>query len=499
MKKCHNCEMENLDEAIFCTGCGASFEPESEDVEVTVGIDEEVKDAEAPVIREESAEEVVVETVDEASEVTTEKVEAEDAKPVTSDDGEGTKDAFVNKFKGYYEALNTKFPKWYFVPAGLVVLIVIAVVASSLMLSNPVIKTLYGVQKLFSQDKYDIAFSVETDIDPALDDLLEDIEIQLLTTTNTKEVESGMSLEISFQDKKIIDFLAVVKDDYLYLDIPEVLDDNEYYYMEIEDYMEVDEEQVENLKGYIADIDLKGFDLNGYADAIVDAADGNISMEDSTVIYTIDAETAADIIKEIFDMLEDDEETAKWVQKNGIKILTKMIEDDFEIGYFDADVAEEILEEVEDDDFVEDWLEYMEEVNDYTDYLEEELEWEFGDSEMEVVFDFGFGNKINSVATTIDNKDEDIEVTVIADMTKGFNDNSKYTDADGNDLEDIDYEEILDILEDTSDYLQDYIDDNDELKDYIEDYADDNFNIDDVDDLFDEILDEASYNFRYLF
>lgn len=379
------------------------------------------------------------------------------------------------------------FLKWLWIPAATISVIIIGVIVLNLVISsNPVIKTGYGLMQYEKQKEQKATMTFTTDISSDVDELFDTIQWTLRSSYNRKTGQAAVQYDMSFEEDSILDIVSVYDDGYAYFDIPQVLDEDDYYYYELDDYM--DEELMEAMTEYIDMVDLRGIDYKSYAEAILEGADGHIWKEGNKVIYELDAETLADIMNEFVDVLADDEDLAEIIQKNAVEILEAMEDDDFEYEDFDDDVIDEGLDLFDDDDFIDDWMDQVDELEDNMDDLEDELEMMFDDSEVEVTFNFGFLNKIKSIEMAIETDMGDVDMMI--DLTKGYSSKRTYDEYEGHNIDHIKEADILDIVEELLEHIEDYMDDNEDFEEFVEDYSEDVFNVKDVDDLFDELIDE---------
>ena len=376
----------------------------------------------------------------------------------------------VQKIKAFIGNIDkTKFrqSKFTYVVVGLLIVIGLWAIVTIGIMSNPVYRTLKGVEKLAKQNKYDLTVGIQTNLqNEFLDDFTEEVQNKVKISVDKRKKHVQGAYEIAFKGKKVIDFAMVAKDGYVYMDIPEVLDKNEYMYYELEDeYLK--EETVDLIFKYIDKIDLKGLDAKPYAKAILKATRGSVENKFNKVIFELDGKDLVDIVEGVLETAENDKKLAKSFKKNGIKILKQMINDKFELGYSDKSEWEDMLDELKDKDFEENFYEEMEMfVDDFKDnakYMESNL----ADFELGIIVTFDTFNNIKEIVIEPEQYNQSIELTV--QNGKGYKTNRAYSAKKGRDMEDMSWEDYNDIIGDTAIYLENYIKKNDELQEFIED------------------------------
>ncbi|MDA3847058.1 MAG: hypothetical protein PF505_11045, partial [Vallitaleaceae bacterium] len=367
------------------------------------------------------------------------------------------------------------------------ILIVIMIVSQVIVRANPVYRTYNGIKKFYDKDEYNLALSIQTDVDSTIDEVTEEILARLVINYNVKNAETLIAFTTEFQKDEIIDFVVVNKNDMLYVDIPQVLDQDEYLYYEIDEYM--DEEDMDLLTKYQAMIDFSKLDMKPYTDAVYDAIEDSMDSDFGSVSYDIDGWMLLELGEAILDVTEDDEELMVWVRETSVEILSTMIEDDFELYEMDKDDWDEALDFIEDRDFEEGWEDALDEISSSFSDAKDELEWdeENGNDTFEMILTYNFDlfNNIDSVVFEFESEyGEGFTLTV--DYDAKYKNARKYDTDNGQDVEDLDEDDYSDLSEDIRDYIADYIDDNDELNDLVEGWMEDDFDDDDADllDLF---------------
>lgn len=458
---CKFCNKENVDVAKICTQCGRKLDRDQSEVNQEAVETQVVSDQ--------------VEAVQEVAEPVMQQPISDDQTPLSVNE---------NSEPTGFKAFTAKHPKWFFVPTGIAAVVLIMVLAYNVVVGgNPVMKTMIGLGRLYTQNETNVTATFTTDITSEVDDFFENVETKLSASVNKKKQTAAATATFSFEDKKVFESLTYYNEGVLYFDMPDVLEEDEYLYFDANDYLDVDEETMASVMEYVDMISMRGLNIKDYADVIYDAAEGNIEKDGNKVIYTIDGEVVADVLDEVISFAEDDEKLPNWVQENGITVLAKMDEDKFEYMDFDDDVIEEGLDLLDDKDFVDDWMEGVEELADGMKYAKDEIEDGMEDVELEVVFTFGLFNSIKAIDITFEQGRQG--VTVSMDMTKGAKVARKYNDDDGNDVERMDPDDVEDIVADTMDYFEDYMDENEEFEDFLLDYLEDVTGMDDMDLVFD--------------
>ena len=356
---------------------------------------------------------------------------------------------------------------------GLLALIGIWGVTTIIIMSNPIYRTLKGVSKFASKNKYEVTVGIQTNLkDRALDGFTEDIQNKLKISIDKRKKQIQGAYEIAYDGDEIIDFAMVAKEGYVYMDIPQVLDKDEYMYYELDDEY-WDKETWDLIFKYVNEIDLKSLDAKPYAKAIMSATKGNVESKWNRVVFDLEGEDLVNIIENVLETAEKDDKLAKCFKKNSTKILKQMIDDKFELGDMDKKQWKEMLEEVKDKDFEDDFSDNMEElVDDFKDSASY-MASSWANLEVEMTVTFDLFNNIKQIV--IEPKENRQSIVLTIQNGKGYKAARKYTSKKGNDVEKIDWDDYMDILEDTVDYLEDYVKKNDKLQDVVEDMLKDSY------------------------
>ncbi|WP_105615339.1 zinc ribbon domain-containing protein [Vallitalea okinawensis] len=475
MKKCTKCNEANVEEAIFCNNCGARLE-----------LDKNEKGTNDTLSSEKQKTEEISDDMQSGDDKETTENNGINENKVSNKINE-----IMNNLKEVLEKLN--FSKWYIIPSGLVAIIIIGFLISHLVISsNPVYRTLYGLNKFVSQNKYDLTMSLETNLDNSLDELTKEIDNKFKISIDKRKGTMAGAYETQYNNEKIIDFVLLAQEGVLYFDVPEVLEDDEYLYYELEDI--ASEESFDSIGKYIDMIDIKGLDTRIYADAIYEATESDLDKKFNEVTFELESDTIIDMMEEILETAEDDEKLASWIQKNGKKVFNEMIEDDFEWGYMDDDVWEEMLDIIDDKDFEDDFADGLEEMVDA--FKQDKEYYEDEEFELTVTVTFDIFNRIKTVVIEPEAYDESFTLTI--ENGKGYRPVRKYSTRDGEDIEKMDIEDQYELVEDIVDYLDDYVKENDDLEDFFEDLAEDNYFIDQeelIKAMIEELMQEIFWTF----
>lgn len=203
----------------------------------------------------------------------------------------------------------------------LLVLIGIWGVSTIMTMSNPIYRRLKGISKFASKNKYEVTVGLQTNVkDRMLDRFTEYIKNKLKISVNKRKKQVQGGYQIAYDGDEIIDFAMVAKDGYVYMDITQVLDKDEYMYYELDDgYW--DKETWDLICKYVNEIDLKGLDAKPYAKAITSATKGNVETKWNKVIFDLEGEDLVNIIEKILETAEKHEKLVKCFKKNSTKIL----------------------------------------------------------------------------------------------------------------------------------------------------------------------------------
>lgn len=365
-------------------------------------------------------------------------------------------------------------------------------------MSNPVYRTLKGISKFADQDKYEATLGIETHLKHSLlDELTEKVQNEVKITIDKHKEQVQGTYQMTYEGDKVIDFPMVVKEGYVYMDIPKILDKDEYMYFDLgEEYL--DKEDWHLGFKYINKLSTKSLNMKPYAKVISEAIKGNVESKWNQVTFDLEGKDLIKVISQVLKTAEKDEQLAKYVKKNATKILNQMVKDKFKFGDLDKKLWKELLEKVKDKDFEDDFSEYMEEVT--ADFKDDAtyIESSWADLEVEVVVTFDFFNNIKKVVIVPKENRQSIKLTI--ETGKGYKPIRKYTTKKGIDMGTMRWEDYMEVVEDTTDYVQSYIKKHDELEEFIEDWCEENYY--DNEEVVIQyglrlLLDKWYYNFKY--
>lgn len=366
--------------------------------------------------------------------------------------------------------------------------------------SNPVYRTLKGISQLAAKDQYEMTIGVQTHLkDKVLDELTEKVQNEVkLTIDKDKEQVQG-TYQMIYEGDKVIDFPMIAKEGYVYMDIPKILDKDEYMYFDLgEEYL--DKEDWHLAFKYINKLSTKGLNMKPYAKVISEATKGNVESKWNQVTFDLEGKDLIKVISQVLKTAEKDEKLAKYVKKNATKILGQMVKDKFKFGNLDKKLWKDLLENVKDKDFEDNFSDYMKEVT--ADFKEEAtyLQSSWSDLEVEVVVSFDFFNHIKKVVIVPKENRQSIKLTIEAG--KGYKPIRKYTTKKGIDMGKMRWEEYMEVVEDTADYLQSYIKKHDDLEEFMEELYEETYYYHDTEEAVIQyglrlLLDEWYYNFKY--
>lgn len=444
--KCPKCAAENEDSALFCFNCGFKMELQ---VEPPVNnVEPPVNNVEPPVY----------------------KVEP----PVK-------KGPSTLKFK----------PSKKLIMGVGGALILVMVVASVFIKSNPAMRLGYGFGKLMSKNQISVTLSAKTDIDKDVDELFEMINFESRLHINANKNEVFMTVAASHKKNDLIVGSVFLDEKAMFFDMPEVFGKNEFYYFDYYDYLDLDEEI--DFNKYVKMIDWHRFPKKAFLKVMGETINDNADNGFSSTVIELRGKDLVNMMDGILEAAEDDEDVAIWLQKNMSKVLKAMIKDDvdFDMAYMDL---EDLLDVVEDDDFVDGYADLVEEMNDsFSDEKSYMLE-SMRDFTVTLDVKYSLLNRIKNVDMTMDVDSE--AMTVMMSFTDNNKPKTNYTTKNGNDILDLDQDEIYDLVWDSYDVLLDNISDEEELEDYLNDLSEDN-GYEDYEDWLYYIIDDMTYYMYY--
>jgi len=519
MKTCRECFKKNADEADVCVDCGAVlFDIDNDGAENKDQTNEEFTNEEVTtdVIVNEADEANKAVQTDEADETNetdqTDKTDQVDSQSSIEPEGRTEEvDSVVNENETVDPLSEDNQPikksmNRILVIIGIVAiaLLVFILISQVVARANPVYRTYKGIEKLYDANTMNVAFSIETDVDEIIDDITKEILMQIIVNYNKKDTEIAVAFTTAYQKDEIMDILMLIREDEMFIDIPQVFDKDEYLYYQLDDYMEeyMNTDNLDELKKYQEMIDYSKLDMKLYTEAVYDAIEKSVDSDFSSVTYEIDVTMLLDIVEAVLDVAEDDEDLMVWVQETGIEVLNAMIDDDFEFYDAGEDEWEEALDYIDDSDFEDNWDDGMKLLSDGFSDWRDELEWEVYNEdspfEMQIICNFDLFNNIDSIVVEFQT-DNNLGFTVTADYGVKYKLPHKYNSDDGQDIEKLDEDDYENIGEDIGDYLKDYIDDHDDFDDQLTEWMEDAFGEDggDMIDLFLDGLVEGALNSYY--
>lgn len=472
MKKCSNCAAENDDSALFCFSCGSKFDVavlENQEIPVTHVAPETPVISDAPVTP---------------------------VPPVTSD-------ALITPVASVTPETNNtvvmmptptkkknKFGKsaWIGLACVLVILGLIVTVAIKF---SPSLRLGYGLDKLMSKNQLSVTMNLKTDIDKDVDELFEMVNFEARIHTNAKKNEVFMTIAAAHKKNDLIAGSFFIDSKAMYFDLPEVFGKGDYYYFDYYDYLDLDEEI--DFNKYISMFDWNSFPKEPFLKIMAETVKENSDNSLSSTVIELKGKDIVRLMEDILEEAEDNEDVAKWLKKNLTKVLKAMIKDDvnFDIVYMDLD---DVLDAVEDEDFEDQYMDFAEMMSESFSYEKEYMLEDLSD--IKLIFDVKYSilNRIKNIDMTIEQSGE--AMTMLMSFTDNNKPNQSYSTKKGNDIMDIEQDEIYDMIMDTYDVLLENISEEEELEDYLNDIAEDQGYYDYEEWLY-QIVDEMTYYMYY--
>lgn len=451
MKKCSNCAADNDDSALFCFGCGSKL-----DAVV-------LENPENPVSHE------TYET------------------PMTPASPENITSQVVMPIPPKKKSKIGK-NAWIGLASVLVILGLIVTVAIKF---SPSLRLGYGLDKLMSKNQLSLTMNLKTDIDKDVDELFEMVNFEARLHTNAKKNEVFMTFAAAHKKNDLIAGSFFIDSKAMYFDLPEVFGKGDYYFFDYYDYLDLDEEI--DFNKYISMFDWNSFPKKSFLKIMSETIKENSDNTLTSTTIELKGKDIVRLMEDILDEAEDNEDVAKWLKKNLTKVLKAMIKDDvdFDLVYMDL---EDVLDVVEDDDFEDQYMDFAEMMNESFSYEKEYMLEDLSDIKLIYEIKYSLLNRIKNIDMTIEQSGE--AMTILMSFTDNNKPSQTYSTKKGNDITDIEQDEIYDMIMDTYDVLLDNISEEEELEDYLNDIAEDQGYYD-YEELLYQIVDEMTYYMYY--
>lgn len=451
MKKCSNCAADNDDSALFCFGCGSKL-----DAVV-------LENPENPVSHE------TYETP--MTPASPENITSEVVMPIPP-----KKKSKIGK------------NAWIGLASVLVILGLIVTVAIKF---SPSLRLGYGLDKLMSKNQLSVTMNLKTDIDKDVDELFEMVNFEARLHTNAKKNEVFMTFAAAHKKNDLIAGSFFIDSKAMYFDLPEVFGKGDYYFFDYYDYLDLDEEI--DFNKYISMFDWNSFPKKSFLKIMSETIKENSDNTLTSTTIELKGKDIVRLMEDILDEAEDNEDVAKWLKKNLTKVLKAMIKDDvdFDLVYMDL---EDVLDVVEDDDFEDQYMDFAEMMNESFSYEKEYMLEDLSDIKLIYEIKYSLLNRIKNIDMTIEQSGE--AMTILMSFTDNNKPSQTYSTKKGNDITDIEQDEIYDMIMDTYDVLLDNISEEEELEDYLNDIAEDQGYYD-YEELLYQIVDEMTYYMYY--
>ncbi len=451
MKKCSNCAAENDDSALFCFGCGSKL-----DAVV-------LENPETPVLHE----------TYEASltPASPENINSEVVLPIPP-------------------KIKSKIGRSAWI--GLVtVLVILGLIVTVAIKISPSLRLGYGLDKLMSKNQLSVTMNLKTDIDKDVDELFEMVNFEARLHTNAKKNEVFMTFAAAHKKNDLIAGSFFIDSKAMYFDLPEVFGKGDYYFFDYYDYLDLDEEI--DFNKYIRMFDWNSFPKKPFLKIMSETVKENSDNSLSSTTIELKGKDIVRLMEDILEEAEDNEDVAKWLKKNLTKVLKAMIKDDvdFEMAYMDLD---DVLEIVEDNDFEDQIMDAAEMMSESFSYEKEYMLEDLSDIKLVYEIKYSVFNRIKNIDMTIEQSGE--AMTILMSFTDNNKPSQSYSTKKGNDITDIEQDEIYDMIMDTYDVLLENISEEEELEDYLNDIAEDQGYYD-YEELLYQIVDEMTYYMYY--
>lgn len=368
-----------------------------------------------------------------------------------------TGDQIVEKEKNKEFKLNFFKSKKGIIISAVALLIVLATCLLSGIFISKEKKVILGTYSLFNNDKNEGTVTVSIDGKTGIDEvdsIIKKSAIELKFNSDVKKRLFALETSVNLGSSSLIDANVATTDEALFLEVPELYD--EYFYVEFEDeYLDVIEEYYQ-LLDYFEKVDLSELSSSKYISVLSDKLSDVTDKQDGQVVLSLSVSKMLDILSEVCSVAKDDEKLAKSLYKSIEDVLKEIEKDDFTPD--DYNIAEaieslkEFVDEVDEDDFIDGLSEILDTFEDELNDARDEIK-EYGeDINFDVAYDFGMFNKVNSVTVTFDLEEitgEDVKIVINSDFNKGAK-KASYSTEKGVDIMNLDYDEQEEITTEIS-------------------------------------------------
>lgn len=434
MKECNRCLTENLDDAVFCSGCGAKLEDQ-----LNERFEESVSDR--------------------------------------------------NMSPDLDEKRPKKSNKVMVIALGLVFLVLAIVIGvQAYTRFNPIARLSYGLAQMSSQNEMSTKITFSTNVEPTIDEFFSVISINSEVYTNRKDKFSHITYNFSHKDDDLISFVMAAEVDHLYIDLPEIFEENDYLYYPISDQGEA--LKPEDYEKYMKMIDWKSMPIKSYAlsldDMLKDASENSFS----STTFTLTGEDLVELLDSYLELLDEDDALVLWTQENLVKVLDAMVEDEFYVSGLTKEDLEMALDAIDSRVFISEYRDLLDELITEFNMVKTELKTQARALEIEMVVEYSLFNKITKM-TLVPSYNE-MSVTLEMDYTANLKPTKTYDVKNGRDMESLEPEAINQITIDSVNHIKGKIESKPELETYLNGLVQP-FYIDSIYTLLDEITNTIEY------
>lgn len=434
MKACNHCLTENQDEAVFCSGCGAKFEDQ----------------------------------LNEVSEV-------------SMSDRIMTPDLDVKQPKKSKKIILVAFILIFVVLAS-----VVGVQAYTRF--NPIARLTYGLAQMSKQNEMSTKITFATNVEPTIDEFFNVISFNSEVYTNRKENFSHIAYNFSHEDEPIISFVMAAELNTLFIDLPGIFKENDYLYYPISD--EVETLKPEDYEKYMKMVDWKSMPIKAYAELLDEMLKGSAENSFSSTTFSLTGEDFIDLLDAYLELLDDDDALILWTQENIVNVLEAMLEDEFYVSGMTEEDLEMFLDEIDSRSFIDNYRDVLEDMISEFDLVKRELKTQARALKFEMVVEYSLFNKITKMVITPSYND--MSMTLEMDYTVNLKPVKTYASEMGRNMEDLESEAINQIATDVITHIKKKIESKPTLESYLNGLVQPLF-IDSIYTLLDEMNNMINY------
>lgn len=375
-------------------------------------------------------------------------------------------------------------------------------ISYAMVRSNPVLRTYTGLKHFQNMATFSMAMDIELEMDdtPAVDTLFDEMDFTAYIQGDINSSSWLFALTSEFQEDPFADIVVMMEDNIVYFDIPQMFEEDAYYYYDISEYMEAYEENTRDFDhiqedmnqfmSYLKRVDFSKLNVSKYADIIYKELETHITSDFDSVTYHLDMFTLVDLLTVIIEEAAQDEVLFDWLIESMDIVFEAMIEDEFEMPSMEiytediVEIYDEYHEQIDNaeslvefrQEFYDKLRELLDDMDENRQSMEEMMSMtQYGDMQptYDITFYFNLFNQVEKVEVIFEMGD-------VMQLAYGFTYGltyepiRSYNTDDGIDLQSFidsgDLSEIENIQKLIFDYIEDYQDDNEAFEAFVEEF-----------------------------